>query len=63
MFYSTVKIDDGEVIHFSVVSASMVGAVRALDCYLKGRYEGSGKGGEIISISATKTRGISYRGL
>jgi hypothetical protein len=52
-----------EVLNFSIEAADMLTATRIASAYLKGRFEGSGKGGEISHIGRTKVHGQEYRGL
>jgi hypothetical protein len=54
---------DKKVENFSVEAPDMLAATRIISAYLKGRFEGSGKGGEISHIGRTKVRGQEYRGL
>lgn len=63
MFYSSISMDSGEILHFQVEATSAANAVRVLGAYLKGRFEGSGVGGEILSVNKARTRGVEYRGL
>jgi hypothetical protein len=63
MFFCSIAMDKGEIIHFQVEAASAASAVRVLGAYLKGRFEGSGVGGEILSVNKARTRGVEYRGL
>lgn len=63
MFYSSVSLDNSEILHFQVEAASAALAVRIVGAYLKGRFEGSGIGGEILSVNKARTRGVEYRGL
>lgn len=63
MFYTSISLDNKEVLHFQVEASSAHFAVRILGAYLKGRFEASGVGGEITSVTKLKTRGLEYRGL
>jgi hypothetical protein len=69
-FYANVILDpqfpdkpDQEIVNFSIEAENMLAATRILAVYLKGRFEGSGRGGEISHIGRTKVRGQGYRGL
>lgn len=68
-FYSTIRKDfrtvekSSELLHFAVEADSAADAVRILGAYCKGMYEASGNGGEILSVTKSKTRGVEYRGL
>lgn len=62
-FYIIIEMDKGEVLHFKTEAESAHHAVRLAAAYCKGRFEGSGIGGQITAVSKTKARGVEYRGL
>lgn len=69
-FYASIVLDKSsdpalgpEVLNFSVEAEDMLQATRFIGLYLKGRFEGSGIGGDISHIGRTKVRGVEYRGL
>ena len=67
-FYTIVSYDvsDGQeplVENFYIDAPDMLFATRLIGVYLKGRFEASGRGGEINLVSSTKPRGETFRGL
>lgn len=63
IFYAEILTDDKELIHFIVEAASAHAAMAPLAAYCKGRFEASGKGADVQSISRSKSRGVEYRRL
>lgn len=63
-YYATLKPDQStELLHFFVQADNIMAAAKHFACYCKGRFEGSGYGAEVLDLSTTKSRGITYRGL
>lgn len=62
-YFTTLGLDNEEFVYFEIEAANATEAIVIASAYLKGRFEGSGKGGDVITLSTAATRGRTYRRL